>query len=149
MAIGAIDGEAEFHASSGLPPNFPPEERFNYSQGWDQSGSLRPPKTHKIVWPWCKFEKTMIVQVRRLDSWIRENDLHQIDLIWADTQGAEGELIAGAVEALIKTRFFYTEYSNDEWYEGQPNLTQIANMLPNFSIVHRFTMDVLFKNTTM
>jgi hypothetical protein len=75
--------------------------------------------------------------------------VHQIDLIWADTQGAEADLIAGGVEALAKTRFFYTEYSDDEWYEGQPNLKKILEMLPNFNIVHRFTMDILLKNTAM
>jgi FkbM family methyltransferase len=149
MAIGAKDGEAEFHESGGLPPNFPPEARAQFPQGWDQSGSLRQPKTHKIVWPWCKFEKTIVVQAMRLDSWVRENGVDRIDLIWADTQGAEGDLISGGVKALAKTRFFYTEYTNDEWYEGQPNLKQIADMLPNFNIIHRFTMDVLFKNTAM
>lgn len=68
MAIGAKDGEAEFHVSSGLPPNLSPQDRINYPQGWDQSGSLRPPKIHKIVWPWCKFERKIIVHVKRLDS---------------------------------------------------------------------------------
>jgi FkbM family methyltransferase len=143
IAIGAIDGDAEFHVSSGLPPNLPPED---FLQGWDKSGSLRPPKTHKIFWPWCNFERKIAVQVRRLDSWVRENGVHQIDFIWADTQGAEGDLIAGGVEALATTRFFYTEYSNDEWYEGQPNLNKIMDMLPNFNIVHRFKMDVLLRN---
>lgn len=75
--------------------------------------------------------------------------MQKIDLIWADTQGAEDDLIAGGVEALAATRFFYTEYSNDEWYEGQPNLEKIADLLPNFNIVHRFSMDVLLKNNTM
>jgi 2-O-methyltransferase len=130
-------------------PNYSSEDKINYPEGWDQSGSLRPPKTHKIVWPWCKFERKIIVQVRRLDNWVRENGVHQIDLIWADTQGAEADLIAGGVEALAKTRFFYTEYSDDEWYEGQPNLKKILEMLPNFNIVHRFTMDILLKNTAM
>jgi hypothetical protein len=72
--------------------------------------------------------------------------MRQIDLIWADTQGAEGDLIAGGAEALAATRFFYTEYSNDEWYDGQPDLKKIADMLPNFDIVHRFSMDALLRN---
>jgi FkbM family methyltransferase len=149
MAIGAKDDEAEFHVSSGLPTNVTPEARIKYPEGWDRSGSLRPPKTHKIAWPWVKFEKKIIVQVRRLDSWVRENGVRQIDFIWADIQGAEGDLIAGGTEALARTRFFYTEYSNDESYEGQPNLKKIMDMLPNFNIVHRFKEDVLLKNTAI
>jgi len=149
IAIGAKDGEAEFNVSSGLPPNMPSYQRIEYPTGWDRSGSLRAPKTCHIFWPWVKFEKKTTVQVKRLDSWARENSVHQIDLIWADVQGAEGDLIAGGAKTLANTRFFYTEYSNLEWYEGQPNLNQIMNSLPNFHIVRRFTEDVLLKNTAI
>src|SRR5262249_47069254 len=41
VAIGAKDGSAEFHVSSGLPEEMPPEDRAQYPDGWDQSGSLR------------------------------------------------------------------------------------------------------------
>jgi FkbM family methyltransferase len=149
MAIGAKDGEAQFNVSSGLPENMPPEERAKYPLGWDLSGSLRPPKTHKSFWPWVKFEKKIIVQVKQLDSWVRENGVYPIDLIWADTQGAEGDLIAGGAVALATTRYFYTEYSNEECYEGQVNLEEIMDMLPHFRIVLRFKEDVLFENMAM
>src|SRR5271170_7164182 len=36
IAIGAQDGEAEFHASGGLPENMPLEMSRKYPQGWDQ-----------------------------------------------------------------------------------------------------------------
>jgi FkbM family methyltransferase len=149
VAVGAKDGEAQFHVSSGLPPNSPPRLQEQYAQGWDQSGSLRAPKTHATIWPWCKFEQTIVVPVKRLDSWSRENGVERIDFIWADVQGAEGDLIEGGHETLAKTRFFYTEYSNDEWYEGQPNLNQLMTLLPNFSVLQRYSMDVLFKNNTL
>ncbi len=148
-AIGAIDGEAEFHVSSGLPPDMAQDTASRYAQGWDQSGSLRAPKTHTTVWPWCRFEEKISVRVLRLDTFARENGIGEVDLIWADTQGAEGDLIAGGAQTLAKTRFFYTEYSDEEWYEGQPTLQQLADMLPHFKIVHRFPMDVLFKNTAI
>ena len=149
VAVGGKDGEAEFHVSGGLPPNSSPEMQTYYAQGWDQSGSLRAPKTHTAVWPWCRFEKTISVPVKRLDTWTRENGIERIDFIWADVQGAEGDLIQGGRETLSKTRFFYTEYSNDEWYEGQPNLAQLATLLPDFRILERYARDVLFKNKTL
>ena len=147
IAIGTTDEIAEFHASSGLPPGLPPEARAYYAQGWDQSGSLRRPKTHKIVWPWCKFENTIAVPVQRLDSWAQHEGVHEVDLIWADLQGAEADLIAGGRQTLAATRFLYTEYSNDEWYEGQPDLQQILALLPGFVIEARYPMDVLLRNT--
>jgi FkbM family methyltransferase len=149
-AIGAIDGEAEFHVSSGLPPDMTPENAAkHFPKGWDMSGSLRAPKTHTEVWPWCKFEQSVRVPVRRLDSWAKEQGIGAIDFIWADVQGAEGDLIAGAKATLAKARFFYTEYSNDEWYAGQPKLADIAHMLKGFSILRRYEMDVLFKNDAL
>lgn len=64
-------------------------------------------------------------------------------------QGAEGDLIAGGSETLARTRYFYTEYSNDEMYEGQPSLAQLVDMLPNFCIFRRYQWDVLFENAAM
>jgi len=149
LAIGATDGEAKFYASSGLPPDLSPADAaIAYPQGWDQSGSLRLPKTHKTIWPWCKFENTVIVKTRRLDTWARENGIGKVDFIWADVQGAEGDLISGGHETLAKTRYLYTEYSNDEWYEGQPTLAQLMEMLPNFTVLKRYTADVLLRNNS-
>lgn len=147
IAIGAADGAAEFHVSSGAPTHMPPEQQAQYAEGWDQSGSLRAPKTHTAAWPWVKFETTITVPVRRLDSWAREIGLDgPVDLIWADMQGAEGDLIAGGAATLAMTRYLYTEYSNDEWYEGQPTLAQLLDRLPNFRALRRYEMEVLLEN---
>jgi 2-O-methyltransferase len=148
MAIGAMDGETKFYSSSGLPPDINPADAARYPKGWDQSGSLRAPKTHKTVWPWCKFESTVTIKVRRLDTWARENGISAVDFIWADMQGAEGDLISGGQTTLSHTRFLYTEYSDEEWYEGQPNLQQILEMLPNFTVLKLYPEDVLLKNNS-
>lgn len=150
MAIGSIDGAAEFHVSSGRPVTLAPEEEARYADGWDQSGSLRRPKTHTVVWPWVTFERTITVPVQRLDTWAREIGLDgPVDLIWADMQGAEGDLIAGGAATLAMTRYLYTEYSDNEWYEGQPTLAQLLDRLPNFRIVRRYAMDVLLENKAL
>jgi FkbM family methyltransferase len=147
MAIGAMDGKAKFHASSGLPPGIDPTGAAAvYPKGWDQSGSLRVPKNHKIMWPWCKFDSIITVAVCRLDSWARENSIGAVDFIWADMQGAEGDLISGGQATLARTRYLYVEYSNDEIYEGEPTLQMLLDMLPNFSVIKRFPGDVLLKN---
>jgi 2-O-methyltransferase len=145
-AIGAKDGEAKFHVSSGLPDGMPMNEQKDYPLGWDQSGSLRAPKRHTTVWPWVKFETKIKVAVKRLDTWANEYGIKTVDLIWADVQGAEGDLIAGGKNTLARTRFLFTEYSNDGLYKGQPTLARLVKLLPNFSIVRRYPGDVLFKN---
>lgn len=151
-AIGASDGVAYFHVSSGIPPwatTNPKIEERHYPEGWDQSGSLRAPKNHGRFWPWVKFESKIIVPVMRLDTsaWVMRLDPEsKIDLIWADVQGAEGDLIAGGHRTLQRTKFFWTEYSDSEWYEGQPTLRELAAMLPDFEIIRTFPKDVLFWN---
>jgi hypothetical protein len=71
-----------------------------------------------------------------------------VDFIWADVQGAESDLIEGASGILASTRYFYTEYSNSEWYEGQITLPGLVQMLPDFELVRRYPMDVLFRSRT-
>jgi FkbM family methyltransferase len=149
LAIGAENGRAEFHVSSGLPPDATPQLKAEYPKGWDQSGSLRAPKTHVERWPWCKFQRTIKVDVRTLDTWTKKHEPGAIDLIWADTQGAEADLIAGGRDALARTRFLYTEYCDDELYEGAPTLAALLDMLPGFEIVKRYEMDVLLRNTAL
>jgi len=147
MAIGAVDGEAAFHVSGGLPPNIDPVGAAAvYPRGWDQSGSLRSPKAHKEKWPWCKFESVITVSVRSLDSWAQENAIGKVDFIWADMQGAEGDLVTGGRATLARTRYLYLEYSNEEIYEGEPSLQALLDMLPNYSIIKRYPGDVLLKN---
>jgi hypothetical protein len=81
----------------------------------------------------------------QLDTWLASTNLDRIDFIWADVQGAEEDLILGAGRALQITRFFYTEYSNEEWYEGQINLSGLIEALPDFEVAALFPADVLFR----
>jgi hypothetical protein len=50
----------------------------------------------------------------------------------------------GALKTLERTRFFYTEFSDQEWYEGQINFDTLCSLLPNFSVLHKFENDALF-----
>ncbi|MEY3868228.1 MAG: 2-O-methyltransferase NoeI [Cyanobacteriota bacterium] len=143
IAISDVNGEAEFYQSNGS------YEGFSEYQDWLQSSSLKKPKNHLEVHPWCKFENKVTVPTRRLDSWFEENQIDEIDLIWADVQGAEENLIKGGLKTLSHTKYFYTEYEDDELYEGQITLEQIKTLLPNFKAIGYFGNNVLFKNTEM
>lgn len=80
----------------------------------------------------------------RLDDWAAAKQIGTVDFIWADVQGAESDLVVGAQQVLSQTRFFYTEFSDDEWYEGQINFTTLSACLPGFSLLHKFANDALF-----
>lgn len=143
IAIGAHDGSAEFYASGGQNLAV----GYEMPEGWDMSGSLRKPKEHLTVNPGITFDNKYSVTVQTLDSWFNASELDRIDFIWADVQGAEGDLIEGGVKTFAKkVKYFYTEYSDTELYENQLNLSSILTMLPDFEIVMQFECDVLLKN---
>jgi 2-O-methyltransferase len=147
LAISAEDGEAEFHMSSASEA--PPGLQMPEGGEWDLSGSLRKPAKHLDFHPWVKFDRTMKVQTKRLDTFCTEQKLARIDFIWADVQGAEADLIAGATASLKFTRFFYTEYNEHEMYQGQMGLRKLIGLLPDFEVVVRFPDDVLLHNRTL
>jgi FkbM family methyltransferase len=139
-AIGAVNSTTSFYQSSGA------EQFLEYREGWDQSGSIRRPNSHLKVWPWVRFEKQITVPIMTLDDWGTQHQIAAADFIWADVQGAESDLVEGAARLLRSSRYFYTEYSNDEWYEGQIKLADLMKKLPDFDLVRRYAMDALFRN---
>lgn len=143
IAISDQDGEIDFYCSDGSP-----EEGWEemHPDGWDLSGSIRKPKKHLKIYEWCKFEKTIKVKAMKLDTWRHQNGVGHIDFIWADVQGAEVDLIKGGREALSHTRYFYTEYNDDELYEGQLPLRKLLRLIPGYEVLHRYQDDVLLKN---
>lgn len=141
-AIGAIDGLTSFFMSSGAPQG----REHEFPEGWHLSGSIRRPTGHLDAHPWCEFPTEAEVTVRSLDSWSKELRIRAVDFIWADVQGAERDLIEGGLNTLRRTRFLYTEYSEDELYEGQRGLKELLEMLPGWSIHTQFSGDVLLQN---
>jgi FkbM family methyltransferase len=143
VALAAQDGEATFHRSDGEFPGDPDQ----YPGPWNQSGSLRQPTGHLEEWPWVKFEEEITVRTRSLDSWARELGIGEVDLVWADVQGAEEDLVLGGLETLSRSRYLYTEVSDSEYYEGQIDLAGLLRLLPAWRVVARYPGDVLLRNT--
>jgi FkbM family methyltransferase len=140
-AIGNTDGTVKFNLSGGE------ESRpGHFKQAFYGSSSIRTPKKTLEFWPDMTFEESE-VKCYKFDTYYDMVNPGVIDFIWADIQGAEGDLIDGGQLALSKTRYFYTEYSNDELYEGEINLQEILNRLPGeWSVVEDYGSDVLLKN---
>lgn len=157
-AVGREEGEATFHASAGTAPpkrrslarrmrrrlrhalqrlvgRRPAQEggeAFEAPREWDLSGSLRPPRGHLEAYPWITFPTAFTVAVRPLDAWWAAQGRPPIDLLWMDVQGAEGDVIAGAREALAATRYVYAEFDPDPahpLYEGSLGLAATLEAL--------------------
>ena len=139
IAISNEDGETTFNLSGGKDP-------YGKMDDWDQSSSIKKPKKHLKDYPWCNFDKKIKVKTKKLDTWAKENNINEVDFMWVDVQGAERELIEGGINTLNNTKYLYTEFYDEEMYEGQLNLQQILGLLPTFEIVKRFGNNVLLKN---
>lgn len=143
VAIAATDGTATFHRSSGRPPSAPDD----LEEPWNQSGSIRRPTGHLEVWPWVEFTETITVATRSLDSWAAECGLGDVDLIWADVQGAEGDLVRGGGRTLARTRYLHIETTTStEWYEGEVTTDELLAMLPGWKVLAYFPDNVLLEN---
>lgn len=137
LAISDENGESEFYLSGGSKPGHK-SQHIN-------SSSLHEPTGHLKKHPWCTFKEKEIVKTMTLDSWFDGANIENIDFIWADVQGAEEQLIKGGINTLNNTRFFYTEFSDDELYKGQINLKDIMSLIPNFRFRKRYGTNVLLE----
>jgi FkbM family methyltransferase len=133
-AISAVDGRAAFVLSD-----------RGWGRPWTYSSSLKRPKHHLERYP-VTFAETIEVETVTLDSFARRSGVGPVEFIWADIQGAEGDMIRGGRETLGRTHYLYTEYSDDELYEGQVTLSEMLAMLPDFRVVELWPEDVLLEN---
>lgn len=159
-AISDKDGIATFYGSSGQPPGKargPGASHYCFLDEWDLSGSLHKPTGHLSYSPWVTFPESRRFDVKtmRLDTWLEDHpEIGVIDFMWADVQGAEALLIAGAQNALRNTRYFYTEtrlqrgqYAGCELYQGQPSIAEIQASLPFMSTVAYWgSSNILLRN---
>jgi FkbM family methyltransferase len=134
LAIADHDGRAPFILS-----------RDGWGQEWTYSSSIKKPKNHLHRFP-VTFGETIEVKTITLDTFCRREGLGVIDFVWADIQGAEGEMIRGGPETFARTRYLYTAYSDDELYEGQVTLRDIVAMLREFRVLEVWPDDVLLGN---
>lgn len=116
-----------------------------WGQEWTHSSSIKPPLNHLLLYP-VTFGEAVGVEMVALDSFCERRGLGSIDFIWADIQGAEGEMIRGGPQTLARTRYLYTEYSDDELYEKQVTLREILELLPDFRVLELWPDDVLLEN---
>jgi FkbM family methyltransferase len=145
FAISNINGKIKFYLSSGDCSHWS-EDPLLTKNDWSASSSLKSPKLHLDQHKWVKFEEIVEVNSIRLDDYEYIND-RLIDFIWMDVQGAEDLVFQGSTETLKRTKYLYTEYNNQELYEGQLNLEQIKEILgSDWELVYLYNDDVLMKN---
>lgn len=144
VAISNETGDAEWFASGGITPNT--ESRLH-----TDSSSLKRPTRHLEVHPWCEFTEGGRVKTMTLDAATAHLDPStDIDLVWADVQGAQLEVIRGGGRTLARTRYLFIEVHPEPLYEGEPTLIDMIETLEKetnhfWSVVAQYPADVLLK----
>lgn len=141
-AVSDHDGTQPMWFSDGKHPN--------HSDGWSFSNTLKQPTGHYKRYPWVTFNdpKSTLVDTITLDTyykkWLAQ---HVVDMIWADVNGAEREMIAGARGTLQRTRYLLTEFARgQQLFEGQVTMWDLARLLPDWEPEVIFENDILLKN---
>jgi FkbM family methyltransferase len=149
-ALSDMDGVSDFYLSSGNVYESkygPTDNNFVNNNDWSASSSLMLPKNHIKKTPWVKFNNTIQIKTKKLETYCLENNINKIDFVWMDVQGAELNVINGMGGFKQKIHYIYTEYSDEELYTNQPNKNKILeNMGDMWKVVFDFGGDILLEN---
>ncbi len=143
-AVADVDGQRQFYASTG---------KAGKQEDWDFSGSLCEPTGHLTRSPEIKFKEPVPVSCIRLDTWL-EQQLSKlqspIHFIWADVQGSQRLLIAGAKVTLFLTDYLYIESHDPIAYDNEPTQKELVTALSDtFQPLAFYGENILLKNKHM
>jgi FkbM family methyltransferase len=95
---------------------------------------------------WMRFPESLAVPSRSVTSFCQERSITRLDLLWADIEGAEARMLAGATAMLSRTRLLYLEVWAGRMYEGQAPEIDLLAMLPEWQLEWRDGNHVLLRN---
>lgn len=144
LALSNTNEDMDFYLSSGDSKGLLNDTLLT-DNDWSCSSSLKKPTGHLNLHKWITFPKSVKVKCCKLDDFEPLKNT-KIDFMWVDVQGAEDLVFSCAQETLKNTHFVYTEYSNQELYEGQLNLKQILELFVGFRVLIDYGGDVLLQN---
>ena len=143
-------------------PDGTPRKLMNISKmkelGWEYSTDLEVGVKQTYAWFLENIENLKKVKVNtiRLDTWYKSiKNLNLIDFLWIDVQGAEKEVLLGAIDVLKKVRFVQIEYGEVS-YEGAMTKKDTFDFFKNnnFDLILDYSPnspvgDFLFKNNKL
>jgi FkbM family methyltransferase len=133
FAVSDEEGVSQFFVSSGQPENLPGDLDWNFG---NKSSSLLLPETDNLA-PWLAFDNNIEVQTVTINSFFEQNDIHEVDFIHMDVQGAELKVLRGAEDFLKKIKAIWLEVTDIELYKNQPLRVDVESFMKsnNFYLV--------------
>jgi FkbM family methyltransferase len=141
-AIGNIDGDIDFYPSNDI----------NLNEEWRLSGSIHRPTGHLREYT-VRFGVSLKIHCQKLDTWYQNSEIcgKKIELIYSDLNGADGDMIEGAIEVLKNTHLIFLECFDKELYEDQKDTYWIHDKLNSlgFNFVFEHGHNRLYKNKNL
>lgn len=106
-------------------------ELFIETANQGQSNSLLKPKYHINQYPHIRFNNTIEVPVKTLDSFELGHDYNFVSI---DVQGFELEVLKGAKKTLSNVDYLIAEINNTELYEDCCLVNDLDNYLSEFNL---------------
>lgn len=156
FALSDTNGVSDFFISGGNPCEEAQEHEFTslMPKEWNKSSSLLPPSNEsRKLMPWLKFDKKRTVKTVKLETYMKEENIQQIDFMHLDVQGAELKVLKGMGAMISRLKVLWLEVENVELYEHQPLKKDLNDFLNinNFQLVKdtskdKITGDCLYIN---
>lgn len=95
---------------------------------------LKPLLTHSFIDEYISIEENIRVTTKKIDTFLENYKINEIDILKIDVQGGELLVLEGAQETLRnkKVKLIYSEIWLIEGYKGQPLYHDIAAYLATF-----------------
>ena len=132
-AVSDLDGNAKIYLSE------------DSQDIWNGSSSLSIPKFHKLIYPNISFGQEDEIPTIRLDTFMEQNKIERVGLLWVDVQGLEYQILSSNVKILEKIQYIYLEYSIFKLYENNRKLKDFKKLLKSHQVYELYQNDVLFK----
>ncbi|MDI9313776.1 MAG: FkbM family methyltransferase [Hydrotalea sp.] len=110
---------------------------MNVADNHAASSSLLQPKEHLDYAKHVRFDKTEMVQMKKMDDALdKKNDYN---FLMMDVQGYELEVLKGATKTLKKIDYVYSEINQVELYKGCALVGDIDKFLAQYDMVRVYT----------
>jgi len=110
--------------------NFNGKAKMYIASNKGVSSSLLKPYLHKVQYPKITFDKTIEVDVARLDDILE--DAERYNFISIDVQGYELEVFKGSIKTLKNIDYIMAEVNRGELYENCVQVDELDKYLKDF-----------------
>ena len=139
-AVSDIDGEVKLLQSK-KHINYNPKNlsrKMEYHDNWKFSNTIKTAsKEHRNKWLLIFKDDPIVVPSITLNSWIKDKDIEEIDLIWLTVEGAEGDVIKEGLDVFNRARYIYMPYRQAQHMPDAIDYKYIReNFLTNFKDIY-------------